>query len=95
MDSKLRTFVQSLEISAQQAQAVLQRLENDECIADYLENKRFDAFKLISAACQSLKLALGEEQVKTSPVDAALVEQSWFVRFCLTATPLQLTVVKN
>lgn len=77
MDSKLPKFVQSLKLSSQQAQNEVKTLGDDEHVATFLANDAYGAPGLTLAVCQSLNRILGEEQVDSDPVDAALVDVNW------------------
>lgn len=86
MDPKLDELVKSLKLSGRQAESVLQTLQKDDAVVAYLRNAKFDAGRLTSVACKVLRVVLDENEVDTTPVSAAVVEETWSQACWLTPT---------
>ncbi|KAF2744284.1 Glucooligosaccharide oxidase [Sporormia fimetaria CBS 119925] len=77
LDPQISTFVESLAVPSPQAEAAQTSLNADPSVTAFLQTGEWIASALTKAACQSLRLILGDSKVDTTPVSPAVIQENW------------------
>lgn len=79
MHDKIGVFIESLALSASQAQSLTSELEKDSNLGAFLGGSNHDPSGLITLACKTARACLGADSVETQPVNQTEVDANWLV----------------